>query len=173
MRLIKAYTRIADSINEWIGRIFSWLVLILMLFTVLEVVMRRLFNSPTIWSFETCIQIYAFNFMIAAAYTLLHGSHVSIDILYEKLSIKRKAIVDIISYILFFFPFTIIILWKGYDFARMSWETNETSWSVFAPPLYYIKTVIPITGLLLIIQGISIFIKKVLTSIGREDILHD
>ncbi len=158
-----------DSVSEWTGKIFSWIIITLMALVVFEVIMRRFFNSPTIWSFEITIQLYAFHFMILAAFGLLHKAHVSVDIVYEKFGARTKAILDVITYLLFFYPFMVILLYKGIPYAAQSWEVHEKSWSAFAPPLYPIKTVIPITVVLLLLQGTSIFIRQLYFAIkGKE-----
>lgn len=158
--------KVLDTISEWTGRIFSWVIVPITLLVVLEVVLRRFFHRPTIWNFEVTKQLYGFYFMIVAAYTLLHGSHVAVDIFAKKLGKRGQALLDLIGYVLFFFPFCSIIVWQGFLFAKASWVIKERSWSVFAPPLYPIKTVIPVTGALLIIQGISEFLKRILIVTG-------
>jgi len=173
MRFLLAYIKLINGINEWIGKLFCWTIVVLVFITVMEVVLRRFFNSPTIWSFEVSLQLYGFYFMILAAHTLLHGNHVSIDIIYNILSVRTRLILDIIGYLIFFFPFTFILLWKGFGFAKMSWESLETSWSVFQPPLYMIKTVIPLTAFLLIMQGIAIFIQTIYMLVKRKELSID
>ena len=84
------------------------------------------------------------------------------------LSKKRRALLDIIGYVLFFFPFVIVCIWQGYSFAATSWAMKETTWSVFAPPIYPIKTVIMITFILLLIQGISEVIKRIVILQGGD-----
>ncbi len=165
---MKTVVRLLDSISEWTGRIFGWVIVPLVLLTVMEVILRRFLNTPTIWSFEVLKQLYGLHFMIVAAFALLYRSHVSVDVFTMMLSKKAKAILDIITYSIFFFPFCIICVWQGYSFAARSWAMKETSWSVFAPPLYPIKTVIVITFALLILQGISDVIKRVYIIKGVE-----
>lgn len=160
MNILKIFIRFADSISSWTGRIFCWAVVVLTLLTFIEIVMRRLFDSPTIWSFEICKQIDGIYFMILGAYGLMHGAHVSIDIIYARLSKRKKAVLDVISYILFFFPFNIVIFWKGFEYAKRSWDLLEKADGFFAIPVYPVKTFIPLAALLLIIQGLAIFIKK-------------
>ena len=157
-----------DDINEWIGRIFSWIIVVLTLLVVLEVILRRFFGTPTIWNFEVTKQLFGLHFMILAGFALLHNSHVSIDIIESKLPRRTKAALSLISYVLFLFPFCVVIMWKGYGFAAQSWTIAETSWSNFAPPLYPIKTVIPLTALLLFLQGTSVCIKNVLILSGKQ-----
>jgi TRAP-type mannitol/chloroaromatic compound transport system permease small subunit len=158
---VKSLVKLLDSISEWTGRIFGWVIVPLVLLTVTEVILRRFLNSPTIWSFEVLKQLFALHFMIVAAYALLYRAHVSVDAFTMVLSEKTKAILDIITYLIFFFPFCLVCIWQGYSFAARSWAMRETSWSVFAPPLYPIKTVIIITFILLTLQGISEVIKRV------------
>ena len=165
---MKKLVKFLDSINEWTGRIFCWLVVPLVLLTVMEVILRRFLGAPTIWSFEVLKQIYALHFMIVAGFGLLYGSHVSVDIFTMMLSKRARAILDLISYLVFFFPFCAVSIWQGYLFAARSWAMKETSWSVFAPPLYPVKTVIVVTFILLAIQGISECIKRVYVIKGEE-----
>lgn len=170
MEMIKKYIKGISFINEWIGRITCWIIIPLGAITVYEVVVRKFLNSPTIWVFETSNQLYGFHFMMGSAFALLHGSHVNVDVFYRYFSPRGKAIIDIICFVLFFFPFCIIILWKGIEFAAQSWAMHEVSQSVFRPPLYPIKTIIPIMGLLLILQGATIFIKKWVFVLKGEEI---
>lgn len=153
-----------DILSDWTGRIFSFLLIPLTLLVVYEVITRQL-GAPTIWTFETCIFFYGAHFMLTASYGLLHKSHVCIDLISTKFSKRKDAIVSIICYILMYFPFVIIVTYYGYDFAASAWEQLETSWSAWGPPIYPIKTVIPLTGLMLLLQGISEVIKymRVLT----------
>jgi len=167
MKVSKKVTTTIDTVNEWNGRIFSWLIIPLVLITVMEVICRRFLGSPTIWSFEVLKQIYAFHFMIVAAYGLLHKSHVAIDVFTMNLSEKKQAILDIVTYLIFFMPFSIICVWESYLFAAESWAVGERTWSVFAPIIYPIKTVVVITFILLFLQGISEIIKRVLILKGE------
>lgn len=151
-----------DKISEWTGRIFSFIVVPLTLLIVFEVVTRRIFNKPTIWTFELSNFLFGSHFMLVAAYGLLHKTHVSIDIFTARLSPKSQETLLLAAYFLFFFPFLMAILIYGIQVAAISWAIGEESWSVWHPPLYPVKTVIPITAGLLIIQGLSDVIKKVI-----------
>ena len=158
-----------DSINEWTGRLFSWVIAVLLILVVLEVIFRRFFHSPIIWHIEVTVQLYAFNFLIVAAFTLLHKAHVSIDILYAKFSKRTKAILDVITYSIFFFPFLFVLLHQGIKYAAKSWAIYERTWGVSNLPLYPIKTVIPLMAFLVLLQGVAIFVRQIHTAIkGRE-----
>jgi TRAP-type mannitol/chloroaromatic compound transport system permease small subunit len=149
-----------DGLSERVGRIFSWVILLMTLLIVYEVIKRRILNSPTIWNFEVMLQLFGLYFMILASYGLLHKRHVAIDFIYERFSSRNQAILDVISYTIFYFPFWIVILWQGTVFAKTSWDMLEASRSVFASPLYPIKTVIPLTAGLMLLQGLSIYIRR-------------
>ncbi|MDZ7760535.1 MAG: TRAP transporter small permease subunit [Desulfovermiculus sp.] len=146
--------------NDCIGKVCSLSILLLCFIVVYEVVRRYVFNSPTIYAFELTVMIFGFHFMLNAAYTLKDDSHVAIDIVHNLFSFKIKIVIDLISYLLFFFPFVTIIFYKSSMFAYVSWAELEKAGSVWSPPVYYIKTVIPITMFLLLLQGISNIIKK-------------
>ncbi len=150
-----------DNFNEWVGKIFSWAIVVLTLLAVFEVIKRVVFNSPTIWGFEVATQIFGLYFMIIAGYALLHGSHVSVDVITYYLSPRKKAMVDIVAYLIFFFPFTLVCIWHGYFFAAKSWAIKETSMSVYGGPVYPIKTIIFLAFILLFLQGLSEVVKKI------------
>jgi TRAP-type mannitol/chloroaromatic compound transport system permease small subunit len=170
VRRIRAFLKVIDLISEWTGRICGWVILPLMMLVVIEVVLRYFFNHPTIWNFEITVQLYAFHFMIVAAFALLHGSHVAIDVFSQMLSKRAKAILDVITYTIFFFPFLIIVLYQGIKYSAKAWILLEKSWSSFQAPLYPIKTVIPLMAFLLLVQGIAIFIRSLYFAVKGEEI---
>lgn len=163
MNLVEKLLTLIDTINEWIGRIFACLIIPLMFLIVFEVFTRRILGNPTVWTFEVTIQLYASLFMMAAPFTLLRNRHVSVDIFASRLSPKNRARIDILTYLIFFFPFVLILFNEGLDYARLSWELMEKKHSAgFAMPIYPLKTVIPATAFLLFLQGISTVVKKIL-----------
>jgi TRAP-type mannitol/chloroaromatic compound transport system permease small subunit len=165
-----AFAKKIDGISDWTGRVFCWLVIPLTVLIVYEVFTRRVLGAPTIWTFELSNFLYGAHFMLVAGYGLLHKSHVCIDLFVMRGSKRTAQILDLICYFVLFFPFIIMILYHGIDFAKDSWATLETSWSTWAPPLFPIKTVIPVTAFLLLIQGISEVIKKVIFLKTGEEI---
>lgn len=170
MLWIKKITNIFDSVSEWTGRIFIWLIIPLMLVIVYEVITRRFVNRPGIWAFETSIQIYAFHFMILSAYTLLKKQHISVDIIVSRWPQKTRSILNLVIYLTLFFPFILVILFEGIYYAQESWAIKEVSYTVFAPPIYPIKTVIPVTAFLLLIQGVSDFLKNIIILTDGENL---
>mgnify|MGYP001195788058 CR=1 FL=1 len=165
---MNTFMRFVDGLNTWIGRTVGWVMVFIMFVTVYDIIGRRLFNSPVPWAFDVSTQLFGLHFMIVAAYTLLHDEHVSINIFKDRLSRKNRARLDILSYIIFFFPFMILLLVYGWEFAARSWATRETSWGATALPVYYIKSVIPATAILLMLQGVCRVIRMARVARGGE-----
>jgi TRAP-type mannitol/chloroaromatic compound transport system permease small subunit len=159
-----------DSISEWSGRIFIWLIIPLTIVVVFEVISRRIFNAPHIWATEVTNYLYGPHFMLVAAYTLLYRSHVSIDIIYAKFSPRTRGILDIITHLIFFFPFCTIVFLQGILFAQTSWSIGETSESAALTIVPLVKTVIPVTSALLLIQGLANFIRSIMLVARGKDI---
>jgi TRAP-type mannitol/chloroaromatic compound transport system permease small subunit len=158
-----------DQFSEWSGRIFVWLVIPLTGLVVFEVISRRFFDAPHIWSLEVIDFVYGPYFMLVAAYTLLHQAHVRIDVIYAKFSARTRGILDIITSLVFFFPFCTIVFVQGIVFAQTSWSIGETSDSAALTVVPLIKTVIPVTFALLLIQGLANFIRSImLVAKGKE-----
>lgn len=153
--------RAIDRLNGIIGNICGYSIILLTGVVLFEVFSRRVLGTPTVWAFELFIMIFGFHFMMTMPYGLLKKVHVNVDIIYNKLSPRTQAILDVCTFCIFYFPFCIGILYAAVPFALQSWAELETSWSVWAPPIYPIKTVIPIAFFLMILQGISEVIKRV------------
>ncbi|HKI47905.1 MAG TPA: TRAP transporter small permease subunit [Desulfobacteria bacterium] len=163
-------TKGLDKVSEWSGRIFMGLIIPLTLVVVYEVVSTKIFNRPHIWAPEITAYLYGPYFMLVAAYTLLYNAHVRIDIIYQKLSPRTRGILDCLTYLIFFFPFCIIVLQQGYLYTATSWAMHETSGSAELPIVPQIKMVIPVTAALLLIQGLSNLIKGFAQAITGRDV---
>ena len=167
---IKKLLKFLDGFSEWSGRIFCWLVLPLAILVVFEVISRRFFGAPHIWSTEVIDFVYGPYFMLAAAYTLLYKGHVKIDVIYDKFSPRTRGILDIITYMVFFFPFCIIVLYQGVIYASTSWAIGETSDSAALTIVPLVKTMIPVSIGLLLIQGTATYIRAIIQTIRGEEI---
>ncbi len=145
-----------DALNTWIGKTFAWCIVLLTLAISWEVFSRYVLRTPTDWAFDVSYMLYGALFMMAGAYTLARNGHVRGDFLYREWSPRRQAGLDLVLYILFFFPGILALIYAGYDFAKLSWMFAEhSSNSPNGPPLYHFKTLIPITGVLMLLQGIA------------------
>jgi TRAP-type mannitol/chloroaromatic compound transport system permease small subunit len=145
-----------DRFNTWIGKAAAWLIVGLMLLVCVEVFKRYILNKPTAWIFDASNMFYGTLFMLCGAYALAQNAHVRGDFLYSSMKPKTQARLDLILYFLFFFPGIIALCWAGYDFAGQSWKIGERSnVTSDGPPVYHFKTVIPIAGALVCLQGIT------------------
>ena len=145
-----------ESLNIWIGRAFGWCILILTLSVTYEVFVRYVLNAPTVWAFDMMVQMYGALFLMAGPYALAQDSHVRADVVYRLIPVRWQARIDFVLYILFFFPGMLALFWFGAEIASDSWRYQEVSWNSPARiQIYFFKTLIPLAGALLIVQGIS------------------
>jgi TRAP-type mannitol/chloroaromatic compound transport system permease small subunit len=153
---MRFYIHFADHLSTAVGKAFSWCVVVLMLGTCYEVVMAYAFNAPTLWNFDFSMQMYGAIFMMAGAYTLSTEAHVRGDVIYRLFKPRTQAYLDFVLYFIFFFPGVLALAFYGFDYAALSWKIKETSWSSPAQiQIYMVKSMIPIAGILLTLQGIS------------------
>lgn len=145
-----------ESLSIWVGRAFGWCILILTFSVSYEVFVRYVLNSPTVWVFDMMVQMYGALFLMAGSYALAQDSHVRGDVLYRLFSVRWQARVDFVLYLLFFFPGMMALFWYGWEIASDSWRYQEVSWNSPARiQIYYFKTLIPVAGMLLMIQGVA------------------
>ncbi len=144
-----------DRISTYAGHAFAWLIVALTGLIGWEVFSRYVLNNPHPWAFDVQIMMYGTLFMMAGAYTLSKNGHVRGDILYGFFKPRTQAFFDLLLYLIFFLPGVIALAWAGYSYAGDSWAIREhSSISADGPPLYPFKTVIPIAGVLLLLQGV-------------------
>ena len=161
--------RCIDTISEWSGRIFAWMIIPLVFGLTYEVIARYAFNAPTVWAFDTAYMLYGSHFMLGAGYCLLRKGHIRTDIFYDKWPARRQGWVDALSYLLLFFPGMIFFFLASWDSALHSVMIRELSdASPWRPPVYPFKMVVPIAGLLLMIQGVSEFLKSMYAALRGQ-----
>ena len=159
--LIRA-VRVIDKFTDTTGTWIAWLNLPLVLVVAYEVIARYAFNAPTLWSFDVTYMLYGTIFMLGCAYALHKGAHIRTDFFYEKWTARTKGMVDSISYLVFFFPSLIMLLAASGSEAWYAYTIHETSEQTpWRPILWPYKSVVPVTCVLLMIQGISETIKSV------------
>jgi len=146
---------LVDRISTWVGQFFAWLIIALTVLIGFEVFSRYILNNPHAWAFDAMIMMYGTMFMMAGAYTLSKNGHVRGDILYGFLKPRTQAIFDLILYVVFFIPGVIALAYAGYEYAADSWRILEhSSITADGPPLYPFKTIIPMAGVILLLQGL-------------------
>jgi TRAP-type mannitol/chloroaromatic compound transport system permease small subunit len=153
---IQKFLLAADHISTWAGKTVAWLIMALMFAVCIEVFKRYILNAPTAWMFDLDSMLYGTLFMMCGAYTLAQDAHVRGDFLYGSMKPRTQATLDLILYILFFLPGIVALIYAGIDYAAISWHINEHSnVTSDGPPVYPFKTVIPIAGTLVLIQGLA------------------
>ncbi len=152
---MNAFVTAVDQLNTWIGKFFAWSIVLLTLAVCYEVFSRYVMGAPTDWAFDASYILYGTLFMMAGAYTLARNGHVRGDFLYRQWSPTRQARTDLALYILFFFPGILALIYSGWGFAKLSWLLNErSSFSPNGPIIWPFKFLIPVTGVLMLLQGI-------------------
>ena len=153
--------RAIDRFTERSGMVFAWLIAPLLATVAWEVVSRYAFDTPTRWAYETIYALYAALFMLGAAYALRVGAHVRTDFLWEKWHPRSRAAIESVAYLVCFFPGMLLFLVSGLEATWASFLSDErsadTSWF---PPLWPLKALVPVSALLLLLQGVSEFLKR-------------
>lgn len=163
-----SFLRLIDSANEHMGRWVSYLILPMIAVVMYEVILRRVFNAPTSWAFDMTTYFYAAHFMLGLGYVLLHERHVRIDVISGLFPSKMQLWLKIITFWILFVPYMIALCYGGIEFALDSWLYLERGQNTWQPPLYLVKTIIPVAAILLAAQGWSNFIKDVRMLKGRR-----
>ena len=145
----------ADKISTGVGKAFAWLIVGLMLLVVVEVFKRYALNAPTAWIFDASNMMYGTLFMMGGAYTLCQDGHVRGDFFYGSAKPKTQAWLDMVLYIIFFIPGVIALTWAGWNYAADSWAIHEHTFNADPLPLYPFKSVIPLAGLVVLMQGLA------------------
>jgi TRAP-type mannitol/chloroaromatic compound transport system permease small subunit len=152
-----------DSLSTWVGKAFAWLILVLTFGVSYEVFVRYVLRAPTTWAFDMSYIAYGAMFLMAGAYTLSRNGHVRADVVYRLWKPRTQASVDLVLYIIFFLRAVLAFMYSGWNYAQMSIRFRVVS--IFSPagvPVFPLKTLIPITGVLLFLQGIAEVIRCVI-----------
>jgi TRAP-type mannitol/chloroaromatic compound transport system permease small subunit len=166
---MKRFLKTIDRISEQSGKAVSFLIVLLVFVILYEIFARYLFNSPTIWAHEIAQMIYGAYVILLGAYVLQRKGHVNVDILYNRFRPRTRAIIDLFTWLLFFY-FCGLLLLKGGEMAWDSLKVLETEPTSFAPPVYPIKMMIPLGALLILLQGLAKFIRDLTLAItGRGE----
>lgn len=153
---------IVEQMNKWVGKASCNLIFVFMFLMVYEVIARYFFESPTIWVHELCGYVFAAYIALTGGWVLLEKGHVAVDIIYQYFPEKGKKIADIIVSIVALFMF-IVLFWQGYKFAWHAFSTNQHSHTLFGPPLWPVKTLLPAGALLFILQILADLGRSILT----------
>ena len=152
-----------DSLSTWVGKAFAWLILVLTFGISYEVFVRYALRAPTSWAFDFSYINYGALFLMAGAYTLSRNGHVRADVLYRFWKPRTQASMDLVLYVIFFLPAVAAFIYSGWNYAAFSVRFREVS--IFSPagvPVFPLKALIPVTGVLLLLQGIAEIIRCII-----------
>lgn len=169
MNLLLLVAEKLDAINETTGKATSWLTSILVALFCVDVALRYIFNLSFAGVFEMEWHLFAIIFLLGAGYTFKHDKHVRVDVIYSRFNGKQQAWVNLLGVIIFLFPLCIVIIKTSLLFVYNSWIINEGSPDPGGlPARYIIKSAIPVGFLLLLLQGISLALKSLITILSKE-----
>ena len=151
----------ADRVSTWAGKTFAWLIILLMLVVCVEVFKRYALNAPTAWIYDANNMMYGTLFMMCGAYTLAQNGHVRGDFLYGSMKPRTQATLDLALYILFFLPGIGALTWAGWDYYKDSLAMNEQTFNATPLPVYPFKFVIPVAGVIVMLQGLAEIVRCV------------
>ena len=159
---VQGFLDAVDRLSTWVGKAFAWLIIVLMMVVCIEVFKRYILNAPTAWIFDAENMLYGTLFMLCGAYTLAQNAHVRGDFLYSSMRPRTQAWLDLILYITFFIPGIAALIYSGWIFAVESWTINEHSTvTADGPPVWQFKFMIPLAGVMVMIQGAAEIVRCV------------
>ena len=154
--MINRFIRGVDVLSTTVGHAFAWCIIILTFGTSYEVFVRYVLNNPTSWAFDFSYLMYGALFFMAGAYTLSRNGHVRGDFVYRMWPQRGQAIIELVLYVLFFFPGVLALMYAGWLYGIDAFRIREVS--VNSPagiPVWQLKLLIPFGGGLLALQGVA------------------
>ena len=158
---VQSLLHTVDRFSTWTGKAFAWLIVALMLVVCAEVFKRYALNAPTAWIYDVNNMMYGTLFMMCGAYTLAHDGHVRGDFLYGSMKPRLQAWLDLALYVAFFLPGIGALTWAGWDYFQTSLAMRETTFNATPLPLYPFKFVIPLAGVVVMLQGLAEIVRCV------------
>lgn len=174
MRAIALIVRAISALNAFIGNVFSWLALAMVLVCFTVVVQRYIFGISLLWLQDLYVWLNGAMLTAVAAYALLRNDHVRVDIYYRTARLRTKALVDLFGVLVFLLPYCWVVWVYGWPFVARSWHLKEAS-SNFGgmPGLYILKTFILAFAFLVALQGVAMALRSALVLGGREELLPE
>lgn len=165
------FERAVDKLNEWVGLVVGFQILLVPLIILYELILRQTFLQATIWANELTVYLTAVAYLMAGGYTLLHRRHVIVDIVYDRLAEPARLCFDIFTFFLFALYMGALV-WFGWQFAWGSFQLGETTGTLWNPPIWPVKFAIPISGALMLLQGLANLVRDIRAvkakHLGRE-----
>ncbi len=169
INFLKKICHVIDAINERIGRSVSWLTAVLVVLVTVDVALRYLFKVTFVASQELEWHLFALVFLLGGGYTLRHNGHVRVDVFYQRLGRKGKALVNILGCLIFLFPGSYLVIKTSLPFVHFSWSISEASPNPGGlPARYLLKGAIPVAFSLMALQGLSLLSSSILVLLGQD-----
>lgn len=166
MNVIDRVCKGIDTVNDWIGRIASFAVLGILGVILCEVILRRVFNQPQIWTQDAIVMLFACYIILICGYGFQKKAFVAVDVLFARLPLLAQYILHLVTYLLFLTPFLAGLLPKSWAFFLKAYLSGEKSYSVWAPPVWPVKLCLFLGLLLLTVQAVSELLKQVSGIVG-------
>ena len=161
MKVIDAICGVIDKVNDILGKVFSLLVLGILGVILCEVILRRIFNRPQIWTQDLIVMLFASYIILICAFGFQKKAFVAVDVLFAKLPMLAQYILHVVTYLIFLVPFVVAMLPVSWNFFLKAYTTGEQTYSVWAAPTWPVKFCLFFGLLLLAIQSVSEILKQV------------
>lgn len=168
MKAIEAYLRFTDWLNAKFAWIVAFLIFPMLIIMIWEIMMRYFFNSPSQWAYEISLFVFGAYVVLGGAYTQMTDGHVNVDIVWGKLSLRGRAMLDAITSVLAFL-FLGVLFWVSLEITINSWQIGETTMSHWQPIYYPLRTMLPVGCFLFLMQILAKFIRDIAIVIKGED----
>jgi len=169
MQSVKLVLHAVDRLSEVVGLLVSVLMPAMVAVLSIEVIARYIFNSPTIWAYDTAVFMFGYVGLLGGAYTLRKKQHINVDLIYARLSARGRAVLDVITGFLFFFFMTLVIVY-GWDNAIEAIRGKEATATLWGPPIGHFKLMIPVGGALLVLQGLANWIRSFYLAVTNKEL---
>lgn len=157
-KYIKSFFNLIDTVSRRIGDGLSILILVIMFFMAIEVTLRYVFNSPTIWVWPLSRQVFGVYILFAGIYTMSKNDHIKIEIFHNLFSERIKKFAAFLG-LLSFISFMGVLIWQGAWMGLNSLSSGETAHGAFRIPLYPLKLLIPLAAILFLLEGVYILLR--------------
>ncbi len=170
MNFLAGVLRVVEPINEWIGRVVMWLSLGIVLVCFATVYMRYALGTGEPWVQELYVWMHAIVFLAGAGYTLLHGGHVRVDLIYGNMSLRSRALVDVLGTLILLWPFAAVIAYESVPMVALSWMNNEVSQQPGGMPnMWFLKSMLHVFCAAIFLQGLAMVARGLLVLGGRTE----
>ena len=169
MQTLKVVLRAVDWLSEGCGLLVSVLMPAMVVVLAIEVVARYVFNHPTIWAYDTAIFMFGYTGLLGGAYALRKKEHINVDLIYTRLSPRGKAVLDVITGLLFFFFIGLVVVY-GWENAVEAIKGGEATATLWGPPIGHFKLMVPLGAALLFLQGLANWIRSLYLAITNREL---